>query len=221
MLERASNPREEDSVKNMISKAFETLWFGSSMRRSPSVPVGGARGKQAGAAAKVARSSTVPLGAGGAPLNGNGSPPSATALVDPSTVQMVALQAEYVKQNKKSSWLSPLLDRMLGLAEESVTQAARDRAAATCKRLVDDIVAYILLLFEVRVEQGGMSHSAAASVSDAFFFGRSNAWPLHAALRAARIGSSFKSWGVSPLFAPCVSRIHGGYCRTSRRLHPT
>ena len=99
MLERMGLPKEEETVKNAVSKVLAGLWFDRKLSRSSTVPhSGGVRVVPAelvyGSASRPTRSQTAPPSV----RNGSeGAQSSHSQLrnegVDPSAVQMVELQA--------------------------------------------------------------------------------------------------------------------------------
>ena len=157
MLERMGLPKEEETVKNAVSKVLAGLWFDRKLSRSSTVPhSGGVRVVPAelvyGSASRPTRSQTAPPSV----RNGSeGAQSSHSQLrnegVDPSAVQMVELQATGESNKKEATWLGPLLDRLLGITDETVTPAAKKKVESRCETLVASVVNYMLLLFEVSV----------------------------------------------------------------------
>ena len=149
MLRMHADPRENDSVKKLVFKAVAGLWFDSRYTRSASIPpVAGA-----GSGRATQRSATAPptVGRDGDLEAKHDTPlPVDQAGVDPRAAQLVALQAGCMQDKTQAAWLGSLLDRMLGLHEESVSASDKAKAEETCVALVSQIVDYVLLLFEVR-----------------------------------------------------------------------
>lgn len=160
MLRLHADPRESDSVKKLVFKAIAGLWFDPRYTRSTSIPP--SAGVAGGNARATRRSSTAPptLGRNGEDESKGEAPIPAEQAVDPRAAQLVTLQAGCLQDKTQAAWLGALLDRVLGIHEETVSEADRSKAQKTCEVLVSQIVDYVLLLFEVRCRAARLRRNA-------------------------------------------------------------